>query len=93
MPNNNCGFILKKYRQPHFYREIFGFYNAVYITEKDNTVMVEARPHFLCSNKINAPIESYQILIQRPDHRYVLRSGIKTQKKAMEILEQIIDKY
>ena len=92
MPNNSYGFINKKYRQPHYYRNYFGYYNAVYLTEKDNQLMVEARPHFLRSEKLGAPIESYQILIQRTDHRQVLRTDIKTQKKAMEVLEKLLEK-
>ena len=93
MPNNNYGFIDKKYRQPHCYRNYFGYYNALYLTEKDNELMVEAQPHFLRSERLGAPIESYQILIQRPEGRFVLRSNIKTQKKAMEVLEQLYLKY
>lgn len=93
MPNNNCGFIQKKYRQPDYYKNYFCYYNAVYLTPQGNTLMVEARPHFLRTEKIGAPIESYEIIIQRPDHRQVLHSGIKTQKKAMELLEKLLVKY
>lgn len=93
MATNSYGFLSKRYRQPVYYRNIFDNYNAVYITEQGNTLYIEAQVHFLCSNKIGVSIESYQILLQKPDHRQILRKDIKTQKKAIEILETLLQKY
>ena len=93
MAKNIYGFIQKKYRQPTFYKEFFCHYNAVYVLENGTELMVEARPHFLVSEHLGALIDHYQILVREPDCRRVLKSDIKTQKKAMELLEKYIEKY
>lgn len=93
MAKNTYGFIQKKYRQPHYYQELFCKYNAVYITENGTELMVEANPHFLCSEYLGADIDHYQILRRDTDCRRVLADNIKTQKRAMELIEKYIEKY
>ena len=93
MPKNYYGFIMKKYRQPDCYRKMFCNYAGVYHTANGTELYFEAVPHFLCSNHINANIETYQILIQCSDCRKVLAKGFKSQKAAMEEFEKIYNKY
>ena len=93
MAKNNYGFISKRYRQPDTYREIFGHYNAIYFTKSGGKVMVEAETSYLGSKTIGAEITHYEILRQDPDCRRTLNSGIKTQKKAIELIEKYINKY
>ncbi len=93
MAKNQFGFIQKRYKQPIRYREIFLHYNAIYKTVSGKDIMIEARTHFLRSEPIGADIESYDILLQEPDCRRVLRKGIKSQKQAIELLEKFSQKY
>lgn len=88
MATNSYGFIQKKYRQPNYYQQFFCNYNAIYVTQNGTELMVEAVPHYLCSQRFNARIDSYQILIREPNCRRVLAAGIKSQKRAMELLEK-----
>lgn len=93
MAKNVCGFICTRYRQPDYYKELFGHYNAVYLTEKGSEVMIEAQTSYLCSKSIGSCITSYDILLQTPKYRKVLVHDIKTQKRAIELIEKFIKKY
>ena len=93
MAKNEYGFIQKKYRQPRRYELIFCNWNALYETKQGNTIMVEAIPHCLCSNKHGAKIDRYQILLKEPTCRRPLTREVTTQKQAMEILEKYLAKF
>ena len=93
MAKNEYGFIQKKYRQPRRYDLIFCNWNALYETKQGKTIMVEAIPHYLCSNKQGAKIDHYLILIQEPTCRRALAHGVKTQKQCMELLENFISRF
>lgn len=93
MAKNLCGFIQKRYIQPMYYREIFCYYNAIYYTKSGKEIMIEAHPSFLVGEKIGARIEYYDILMQEPTHRKVMRTRMPSQKKAIELLERFIEKY
>ena len=93
MPKNSYGFIMKKYRQPDYYRQIFSNYAGIYHTANGTELHFEAVPHFLCSNPINANIEAYRILVQCHDCRRILANGFKSQKAAMEAFEKLFNKY
>lgn len=92
MPKNYYGFIQKKYRQPDYEREVFCCCRAYYKAGNGKLFMVVACPHFLRSEKWGAPIEHYEILRQDEDCCRCIASEIKTQKKAMEILEKVLEK-
>ena len=91
MPKNQYGFVLKRYRQPTNYRELFGKANAVYTSNGGKTYYLEAEPHFLASIKWGAEIDHYNILIQHPNCRRTIWHDIKSQKKAMEKLEKLLE--
>lgn len=93
MARNGYGFVCKRYRQPKYYREIFGRYNAMYTTDNGKDIMIEAVPSFLVSNPIGKEISYYNILIQEKDCRKTLMSRIKTQKAVFEFLDRFIKKY
>lgn len=93
MAKNEYGFILKRYQQPSYYREVFGNYNAVYVSQMGTKIMIVAVPHFLCSEKLGANIDHYDILRQDADCRRMLACDIKSQKKAIEKLERFLLKY
>lgn len=93
MAKNTYGFIQKKHRQPHYYKELFCNYNAVYIAEDGTEFMVEANPHFLVAERLGAYIDHYTILRQDSDCRKVIASYVKTQKRAMEIVEKLLEKH
>lgn len=92
MAKNILGFIPKRYKQPDYYKELFGSYNAVYIADNDKEFMIEACTHFLCSEKIGERIEHLQILRQDKDGRRVLCPNIKTFKEAVSIIEHLLNK-
>lgn len=93
MAKNNYGFICSRYRQPYMYDLIFSKYNAKYHTKNGREVMIEAVPHFLSILRPGANVDHYDVLIQEPDCRRVIRSGLKSQKAAIEIIEKLIEKY
>lgn len=93
MAKNLCGFILKRYTQPVYYKEFFCLYNAIYFTKSGKEIMIEACPSIFVGEKLGAGIEYYNILMQEPTHRKMLRSRIPSQKKAVELIEKFIEKY
>jgi hypothetical protein len=87
---NNFGFIQKKYRQPDYEREVFCKCRAYYKADNGNLFMVIACPHFLCAEKWGARIDHYDVLRQDVDCCRPIASDIKSQKKAMEIIERLL---
>ena len=92
MAKNTFGFIQKKYRQPDYEREVFCNCRAYYKAGNGKLFMVEACPHFLCGEKWGANIDHYEVLRQDEDCCRMIASEIKTQKKAMEIIERLLTK-
>lgn len=92
MAKNSFGFIQKKYRQPDYEREVFCKCRAYYKAGNGKLFMIVACPHFLRSEKWNAPIDHYEILRQDEDCCRVVANDVKSQKKAMEIMERILAK-
>lgn len=92
MAVNNFGFIQKKYRQPDYEREVFCKCRAYYKAENKKLFMVVACPHFLCGEQWNARIDHYEVLRQDEDCCRMIAADIKTQKRAMEIIERLLEK-
>lgn len=94
MAKNRYGFIQKRYIQPSYYRELFGLFNAIYITNGGEEIMVEAQVHPLHSGEmLGAQIDHYDVLLKTPTSRHMLRSGIQSQKQAVEYVQKLIEKY
>lgn len=94
MAKNQYGFIQKRYIQPSYYRELFGHFNAIYITNGGEELMIEAQVPLLHSGEIlGARIDHYDVLLKTPTSRQVLRSDIKSQKQAVQFVEKLIEKY
>lgn len=91
MAKNYFNFILKRYRQPDYYREVFCDACAIYRTGNGKQFIVEARP-YMGSNGWGKEIDHYQILKQTDNCRIVLHDNIKSQKQAMSIIERILAK-
>ena len=92
MAKNTFGFIQKKYRQPDYEREVFGSCRAYYKAGNGKLFMVVACPHFLCGEKWGANIDHYEVLRQDEDCCRMIACEIKSQKKAMEIMERLLTK-
>jgi hypothetical protein len=92
MAKNTFGFIQKKYRQPDYEREVFCSCRAYYKAENGKLFMVVAEPHFLVGEKWGANIDHYDVLRQDEGCCRTVRRDIKSQKKAMEILEHCLAK-
>ena len=88
MAKNNRGFILKRYPQPLRYQELFCYWNAIYQGRDGKEYMIEAKPHFLCGEKLGALIDHYKVLRREETCRRVLADNIKSQKQAIEILSR-----
>lgn len=94
MARNFYGFIQKKYRQPFDYRNYFNNWCAIYHAKSGKEIMIEARTHFLSRLESNSKkIDHYEILLKEPTCRRTLAYDIKSQKKAVELLEKYIEKY
>lgn len=93
MARNQDNFILKRYRQPYNYEKRFQYWNALYHTAKGNTLIIEAKPHFLSSEPEGALIDSYSVLLRKAGEGIKsLFFGLKTQKAAIEKIEKYINK-
>lgn len=92
MAKNTFGFIQKKYRQPDYEREVFSSCRAYYKAGNGKLFMVVACPHFLCGEKWGANIDHYEVLRQDDDCCRMIANEIKSQKKAMEIIERLLAK-
>lgn len=92
MAKNQYGFIQKKYRQPDYEREVFCKCRAYYKAGNGKLFMVVACPHFLCAEQWGAIIDHYEILRQGDGCCHQISADIKSQKKAMEILEHLLAK-
>lgn len=92
MAKNTFGFIQKKYRQPDYEREVFCSCRAYYKAGNGKLFMVVAYPHFLCGEKWGANIDHYEVLRQDEDCCRMIAYEIKSQKKAMEIIERLLTK-
>lgn len=92
MAKNTFGFIQKKYRQPDYEREVFGSCRAYYKAGNGKLFMVVACPLFLCGEKWGANIDHYEVLRQDEDCCRMIANEIKSQKKAMEIMERLLTK-
>ena len=92
MATNRFGFIQKKYRQPNYERELFCNACAYYIAGNGKRFIVEACPHFLSGEKWGARIDHYEIQRHDEDGRRTLAYDIKSQKRAMEIIERLLAK-
>lgn len=92
MATNKFGFIQKKYRQPNYEREVFCECRAYYKAKNGKLFMIVACPNFLIGEKWGSKIEHYEILRQDEDCCECLAHDIKTQKKAMEIIERLLAK-
>jgi hypothetical protein len=92
MAKNTFGFIQKKYRQPDYEREVFCSCRAYYKAGNGKLFMVVARPHFLCGETWGANIDHYEVLRQDEDCCRMIAYEIKSQKKAMEIIERLLAK-
>ena len=88
---NSYGFVQKKYPQPITYQLFFTNWNAIYRTKKGVEIMLEAVPYCLTKIKEGAKVDHYDILVRGKECRKTIRSGIKTLKRAMEILQELID--
>lgn len=91
MAKNYFNFILKRYRQPDYYREIFCDACAIYHSENGKQFMIEARP-YMGSNGWGKEIDHYNILKQTDNGRILLHNNIKSQKQAMAIIERLLAK-
>ena len=92
MAKNYFGFIQKKYRQPDFEREVFCNCRAYYKAGNGKLFIVVACPRFLRGEQWRGDIDHYQVLRQDEDCCHVIAYGVKTQKKAMEIIEWLLAK-
>jgi len=92
MAKNTFGFIQKKYRQPYYERRVGGCCRAYYKAGNDKLFMVVACPHFLCGERWEANIDHYEVLRQDEDCCRMIAREIKSQKKAMEIIERLLTK-
>ncbi len=92
MATNNFGFIQKKYRQPDYEREVFRKCRAYYKAGNGKLFMVVAEPHFLKTEKWGAEIDHYDILRQDEDCCRPIQSNIKAQKRAMALIESLLEK-
>ena len=92
MAKNTFGFIQKKYRQPDYEREVFCNCRAYYKSGNGKLFIVVACPHFLCGEKWGANIDHYDVLRQDEDCCHMIANEIKSQKKAMEIIERLLAK-
>ena len=92
MAKNTFGFIQKKYRQPDYEREVFCSCRAYYKAGNGKLFMVVACPHFLCGEKWGANIDHYEVQRQDEDCCHGIAYEIKSQKKAMEIIERLLAK-
>lgn len=92
MAKNIFGFIQKKYRQPDYEREVFCKCRAYYKAGNGKLFMVVACPHFLCGEKWGANIDHYEVLRQDEDCCRGIAYEIKSQKKALEIIERLLAK-
>ena len=90
MATNNIGFVPKRYLQPDYYKCPFQNWEAIYIAENDKEFILGVNVYCLCTERIGRKIESFDIMIQKPDCRHVLRSGIKTFKEAIKIIEGLL---
>lgn len=94
MATNSYGFIQKRYTQPHHYEERFGYFGAIYHTNKGEVLMIEARPHFMHrGNNLDARIDHYDVLLKTPQSWAMLRHDIKSQKQAVQYVERLVEKY
>lgn len=93
MANNKYGFISNRYIQPNRYKKLFCNWCASYIAKDGTEFQIEARPHHLSLEKENATIETYGVLRQDPDCRRTIKTGLKTQKAAIEKIEQLLSKH
>jgi len=92
MAKNTFGFIQKKYRQPDYEREVFCNCRAYYKAGNGKTFIVEARSYFLTGETWGANIDHYNVLRQDETCCIPIRSDIKSQKQAMEIIERLLTK-
>ena len=92
MATNSYGFILKRYKQQKKKKKIFTNWCAIYYTKQGKEIMIEARPYVL-NRRENAKIDLYEILLREPTCRVPLVHEIRSQKKAIEWLEKLIEKY
>ena len=93
MAKNQYGFISKRYRQPVRYELIFSNWCGVYHSvknEKTTTYYLEAVPSYLAFNKQGAYIDHYELTWQDVDCRRPIGGHYKTQKAAIEMLEQYL---
>jgi len=88
MATNSYGFILKRYKQPARYEKIFTNWCAIYYTKQGKEIMIEA-----LNRRENAKIDLYEILLREPTCRFPLVHEIRSQKKAIEWLEKLIERY
>ena len=88
MATNSYGFILKRYKQPARYEKIFTNWCAIYYTKQGKEIMIEA-----LNRRENAKIDLYEILLREPTCRVPLVHEIRSQKKAIEWLEKLIERY
>jgi len=93
MATNSYGFILKRYKQPARYEKIFTNWCAIYHTNSGKEIMIEACAHYLSRMENNSKIDHYEILLKEPTCRKPLAYDIKSQKKAVEMLEKFIERY
>lgn len=92
MATNDYGFIPKKFIQPNRYELYFLNWNALYRAENGTVFMIEAQVYRYSLNRIGEKIETFDILVQRPDCRFQLQTGIKTFKEAVAIIERLLEK-
>lgn len=91
MAKNSYGFISKRYPQPIKYDLIFCFWNAIYRGRDGKEYMIEAVPSCLCTAKLDADIDHYEVIRRDEDCRRQLAWGIKSQKQAIEIISKYCD--
>jgi hypothetical protein len=91
MAQNNIGFVPKRYLQPDYYKCPFQNWEAIYIADNDKEFILHANVHRRSIDRAGKHIESFDILTQNPDHRSVLREGVKTFKEAFSIIERLLE--
>jgi len=90
MPKNNIGFILKRHKQPDYYRESFGQARAYYKAGNGREFVIVACTNNRYGGGLNRDIKFYWVCEQR-ELVYPIYSNVPSQKKAMELLESLLE--
>lgn len=90
MPKNEIGFILKRHRQPDYYRIAFEQARAYYKAENGREFVVVACTNNRYGGGLNRDIKFYWVCEQR-ELIYSIHENVTSQKKAMEYIEELLE--